>query len=583
MARMMTHAAVVSLMTQQRLPAILTAPATAGVFCGQSAATAHAASQDTYYPLDVKLSLSGASSCSYNFTNGNFISAVSIVVKMPAIVNVSTIKVNASGEAAGGNKYRAIVMPEAHMIDTLLPVDDVLIRELASTSVNFSSNDIAQAKLASTRNDAADFAAHFCDYTGAQLLNRAEFVVKGKVTQCIHGHWLFIYNELFCGKGQRATTTLGAADPSMPIGGISRSADISKAKKVSALSDAELEIELPLFFGSSECTAFPLHYFNKTGDTSSDADAVQLRLYFNSIQSIVVNSAGLGNEAMVLQVNTSATPAAVQTITVPSAKGVTSAVATHMLNRTAAPTKDDFSVSDFTVGLRVREIYVDIGTLTKSASATYRVVVPQPFVSQVHAHSANPVRDDAMVSNSAPVHSIYVTGCLLEHVVSNKLFNTDGPRDQLTGITQSNIGDLQVNLGGHLYASDTTATSRTRRTQMNTCTNVSTRDIHVVNFSSTNPFPPAGLPAVPTGCATMSAMTGSGILITPNLSAYKDHTASQGTDYSKQRGRSGGNSITLTTVTLFMNTVSVQADAHGVPTVEFGVEVDAKTRRAGEQ
>ena len=105
---MYATAAMVNLAAQTQVPAVLQTPSTQSVFCNQYSARVLSAVQDNYYPLDVPLSMTSSTSQTFDVQYGDYIQGVSLVCSLPAIVNVTTQKVTATGLASGGTNYRGI-------------------------------------------------------------------------------------------------------------------------------------------------------------------------------------------------------------------------------------------------------------------------------------------------------------------------------------------------------------------------------------------------------------------------------------------------------------------------------------------
>ena len=569
---MQSNAAAISLATQARIPTVLTTPATPSVFCSQYASSVASASQDSYYPLDAQLSVNAPATCTFDVQYGDYISKVTLVVTLPAVVNVSVGKIDGSGNPDASGFYRAIV-PSTN--DTCVingTGNEWVVRELDGNDIGVDPNVTHVAALAADRNANYDWAAYFCDYTGASLLKSAELLVNGKVRQTLTGTWLFVFNELYQTQARKSAAAVGAADPNVSTA-LSRPKDHIRSKKVEALSGSELEIELPFFFSQSiggGCSPFPRFQFSRS-------DALQLRLCFNSLRSIVVNSCGLGGEATTIVADrTSTTKIGMQTVTVPDKPGETSSVLSYLRGLVGPPSRQDFRASDFVVGVRVRELYADAATLRKQKLATYRAVLPQPHTSTASTDAAgSDVVLDTMKFVTAPVHSIYVVPCMRENTLTNRPFTTTGPTDQLTGLPRSCIHKLAVFLGSKSYVDDASKNLFTKRAAADYANNVSTHSIYQYNFSHQNPFSPTTpLQTIPAGCVVMSAISGSKVVVTPNAAAFRNHSLSGGSNYSAQRGAAVGNSIDFTCITLHMNMITITPDPKDrtEPAVSLGVD-----------
>jgi hypothetical protein len=572
-----TQAANVSLITQKLQPASLTAPASGSVFCSRYSPHVLSASQDSYYQLHMQLSTSATSTTTFDITAGDYVSAVSVVCGMPAVVNVPVSTVNSTGAdtAAGGGgdpgKFRGLVpaadSTTAGIGDDMDFIHAGVVRENAG-NLGYDLTEAATKDLARSRNMSMDFAAYFCDYFGARLVHCVEVLLNGDVVQAMSGTWLFIFNELYRDAGKKAHASLGHAEQ-YNTNGLNRREDIRKAKKVSALSGTDLEIELPVFFESTACGAFPRFLFGKS-------DALQLRLTFNALDSGIANSSGLGDSALTMGAGAAGT-IGFQTVTVPNHATSTSAVADYLIAKTTAPTPAEFRADCFTIGLRIRETYVDSATLKLQSQQQYRVVVPHARTylgSAENAHSR--VVLDAMASTPLPVHSHYVFGRLLENTLTKNWFDTAGPMDQLTGVPQSSIAKMEVLLGNNVAGESSSKNLFTRRMAAQYASAVShSQDIWQFNHSTTNPFPEGGLAGIPRGCVDMSAMAGSGIHIMANPAAFRDHALSSGNDYGGGRGKASGNAVDIVCTTLFMNTLTVtpKASDPGAPDVKQGVDL----------
>lgn len=567
--------------TQTQVPSQLKTAATTSVFCSQYSANMQSASQDNSYPLSVQLSTTSPTTCTFDVEYGDYISGISLVCMLPAIVNVTTGKVNEVGLLDLNNNYRAIVPSAANaVINTALDhtATGRVVREgVAGNQIGVIAADHVSS-LASERNTGSDFAAYFCDYAGARLIQCVQLLVNGKVRQSFTGSWLFVFNELYRTAAGKTAAAIGAADPSSVTDG-----KVSTAKKVEALNGSQLEIELPFFFSQSGdgCVGggggpFPRFQFSRS-------DAVQLRFSFNSLRSLVVNGAGLGDEVLTIVADRDATKMPVQTVTVADKVGHTSSVASYLTKLAVAPTRQDFSASDFSVSVRVREVYVDAATLKSQRNALYSAVVAQPHVSE--GSTAGGVGSDIVLDTMKhaplPTHSITAYGRLYEHTVTNNHFATKGAVDQLGGRQQPTLSRLAVQLGSTTLASSHSTTHLTKRAAATYANSVPAPhyELYHFPFALTNPFPTTKrLTSVPHGCVMLNAMKGTKVVATPNVAAFKDHSSSgsgaAGINYSSGRGSAVGNSMTVVCHTLMMNTVTITPDASGKtePAVTLGVE-----------
>ena len=571
---------MVNIAAQTQVPAVLRTPATQSVFCNQYSARVLSALQDNYYPLGAPLSTTSSTSQTFDVQYGDYIQGVSLVCSLPAIVNVTTQKVTATG-AAGGTTYRAIV-PSASNMTTNTTLEACVVREgVAGTTIGVVANDPNVTSLANERNLLGDFAAHYCDYTGARLIQSVQLLVNGKCVQSFTGSWLFAYNELFRTEEGKAAAAIGAADPSTVSDG-----KISTAKKVDSLRRSELEIELPFFFsqGGDGCGEgggcggvgggggpFPRFQFSRH-------DAVQIRFTFNSLGSLVVNGAGIGNELLTIVADRSSVPIPVYTVTVPDNAGSLSAVTSYLTKLTSAPASTDFNALDFTFGVRVREMYVDATTLKTQGSAVYRAIVAQPYYSEASSTvgaAATDVVLDTMKHASMPALCFVVYARLLEHTLQNNWYFTSGPPDPATGRTQSSISQLTVHLGSTTLVANPTQNYRTKRAAAMYANSVPKHyDISYCPIANKNPFcAHEKLTSVPQGCVMLNSMKGTKVVVRLNAATCRDGTNLGGADYSSGRGSIKGNSVTVCCHTLMFNTFTSTPDPTNKadPGVQLGV------------
>lgn len=600
---MQSNAAMVSLVTQGQVPAKLATLPTSSVFSHKYSSSVRSASLDSYYALNTQPAVSADATCTFDVQYGDYISGISLVCTLPAIVNVTTVRVDEDGNPSGGStpyNFRAIVPQEAD-VRTNTTVGAYVVRTDDSSDIGVVSVGTSADNLATDLNAANDHAAHFCDYVGARLLKSVDLLVNGKKTQCFTGSWLFVFNELYRTSAGKSAAGLGAADPTV-TSALSRLSDKNRAKKVEALRGSELEIELPFFFSqASESqggsggggSPFPRFQFSRH-------DALQVRFHFHSLKSLVVNSAGLGGEVLSIVADRAQTQIPVQTVTVADKPGESSSVASYLLALSSAPKRDDFRASDFVLGVRVRETYVDPVTLSSQRVAPYRAAVAQPHTCEAAAVKAGTdVTLDAMKYVNLPVHSIYVVPRMLENTVMNRWFSTEGPVDALTGCSQPCISKLAIHLGSTVYNHDTSSsvTIHAKQNAAKFATSVATHHaIFQHNFSQTNPFalhsassssssssssPSSSSVAqvnapscVPNGCVMLSAVKGSRVVVTPNLAAFRNHSAAGGSNYSVGRGSATGNEIAFVCHTLHFNTISIVPDRTNrtEPVVQLGVE-----------
>lgn len=568
---MPSNACIVSLISQTKRPASLIEASTTGVFCSQFDPQRLSSSKESYYPLAVQLSLSHTSEVTISLEHGDFVSRVSITAILPALVNVSVVPVSDAG-VSGGSDYRAIVAKRSHRpgandISTYLAKEDDL--STPSNAGFTEQGDSGYTGLISDLNADDNFAAHYCDYTGAQLINVVEVLLNGKIVQRVPGQWLFLFNELYRKEPQR--TGIGKVSDTA-ADGLDYVHEVKKNKKNQTLSDTHLEIDIPLFFQTTRCAAFPRFLFlNK--------DAVQLRIRFNPLRSVIVNSGGIGNA-----LNVKAGGQSTQTVTVRDNPDQTSSVYSHLM-RNVAPTSSDFKVNDFTVALRVHETYVNPATLNAERNRMYRTVVPQFEIHTATTSTPSAVSLQNMSSNPRPLHSTCLYGTLLENVVTNNPFHTGASLDQLTGRYHSPAEKVMHTLGNHQYEEEPNKTLQCERTPRYTCKHVPRLyKIHVTSFSPEDPFPEGGLKAIPRGCVDMSANSSSGVEVTPCRTAFKDNSGAGGTNYSSGRGAANGNSILFTCGCLHMDMLTVQPSTAtpGYPAVTMAVDESAQaTRRRG--
>jgi hypothetical protein len=594
---MQSNAAMVSLVTQDQVPAKLATLPTSSVFSHKYSSSVRSASLDSYYALNTQPAVSAEATCTFDVQYGDYISGISLVCTLPAIVNVTTATVDEDGNPGGADpNYRAIVPKAADMHVNGWLATTHLIREHDNHDIGVLSHDTSVHKLADDLNTAHDHAAHFCDYVGARLLKSVDLLVNGKKTQCFTGSWLFVFNELYRTSAGKSAAGLGAADPTV-TSALSRLSDKNRAKKVESLRGSELEIELPFFFSqASESqggsggggSPFPRFQFSRH-------DALQVRFHFHSLKSLVANSAGLGGEVLSIVADRGGTKIPVQTVTVADKPGESSSVASYLQALSSAPKRDDFRASDFVLGVRVRETYVDPVTLSSQRVAPYRAAVAQPHTCEAAAVKAGTdVTLDAMKYVNLPVHSIYVVPRMLENTVMNRWFSTEGPVDALTGCSQPCISKLAIHLGSTVYNHDTSSsvTIHAKQNAAKFATSVATHHaIFQHNFSQTNPFAlhssspssssssssvaQGNAPScVPNGCVMLSAVKGSRVVVTPNLAAFRNHSAAGGSNYSVGRGSATGNEIAFVCHTLHFNTISIVPDRTNrtEPVVQLGVE-----------
>jgi hypothetical protein len=596
---MQSNAAMVSLVTQGQVPATLATLPTSSVFSHKYSSSVRSASLDSYYALNTQPAVSAEATCTFDVQYGDYISNISLVCTLPAIVNVTTAKVDIDGNPGGADpNYRAIVPQAADMHANGWLATTHLIRQHDNHDIGVISQGTQADNLAADLNTAHDHAAHFCDYVGARLLKSVDLLVNGKKTQCFTGSWLFVFNELYRTSAGKSAAGLGAADPTV-TSAVSRLSDKNRAKKVESLRGSELEIELPFFFSqASESqggsggggSPFPRFQFSRH-------DALQVRFHFHSLKSLVANSAGLGGEVLsIVADRSSAVTIPVQTVTVADKPGESSSVASYLQALSSAPKRDDFRASDFVLGVRVRETYVDPVTLSSQRVAPYRAAVAQPHTCEATAVKAGTdVTLDAMKYVNLPVHSIYVVPRMLENTVMNRWFSTEGPVDALTGCPQPCISKLAIHLGSTVYNHDTSSsvTIHAKQNAAKFATSVATHHaIFQHNFSQTNPFAlhsasssssssssssqsQGNAPScVPNGCVMLSAVKGSRVVVTPNLAAFRNHSAAGGSNYSVGRGSATGNEIAFVCHTLHFNTISIVPDRTNrtEPVVQLGVE-----------
>jgi hypothetical protein len=167
---MQSNAAMVSLVTQGQVPATLATLPTSSVFSHKYSSSVRSASLDSYYALNTQPAVSAEATCTFDVQYGDYISNISLVCTLPAIVNVTTAKVDIDGNPGGADpNYRAIVPQAADMHANGWLATTHLIRQHDNHDIGVISQGTQADNLAADLNTAHDHAAHFCDYVGARL------------------------------------------------------------------------------------------------------------------------------------------------------------------------------------------------------------------------------------------------------------------------------------------------------------------------------------------------------------------------------------------------------------------------------
>ena len=579
---MQSNSAMIMLAAQNLTPAALLQPATANAFTHKTSSSARFATLNSYYPLDVQLSVSSTSTCTFDLQYGDYISAVSLVCVLPSVINVTTAKVNAAGGRTGGTQNFRGVVPSTSVTQTNIAMMNYVMREDTATEIGaIASEADAVSSLVNERNTTNNFAAHFCDYTGAQLIKSVELLVNGLVRQCFGGAWLFLFNELYRTQAGKAAAAIGSAEAISQLGAPLQS-DTNRVKKLQALSGSEMEIDLPFFFTQATCGSgggtggpFPLCQFARQ-------DAVKIRFTFNSLRSLVVNSAGLGGEAITLAADCNSSPCVqLQTVTVANnTPGQSSSVASYLMRLSSPPTAQDFRVSDFTFGIRITEVYVSPETLAAQRFSPYFTATAHPVVCERSVSNASEITFDEISAVKLPAYAVYAYGSLGENRATNQNFATAGAVDALTGKPQRLLTSVSVKYGSNTLNKDASTTLTNLRNAANFSNSVSSKNISQISLSPTNLFPvsPTGNSlsgansAAPSGGVVLSAVNGT-VVAKVNQTAFANATAVGGNNYSAGRSQAAGNSVLVTCVVLFFSTLSIQPDNTGSadPTVRGGI------------
>jgi hypothetical protein len=544
----MTEAMILSVASQTARPAQLTSSASLSPFCSRTSGTSTGVSSvHSVYSVSTPLSLTSSTSYTLDLDAGDYISGISVVCKLPAIVNMPAVPTSAAG-ASAGSVYRAIVVDSAHTPNhtCTATAEAVLIRESAASAVAWTSAGETSG-LVTDLNAADDFAAYYCDYSGAKLLSLVEFIVRGKTIQSFSGEWIYLYNEFY---GPTNTSSLGHASKSNSTG-INNPADVAKSLKVSALSSTTLHIALPLFFHTDGCQPFPRCKYS--------AGEVKVRFTFAPVNQLIVNGSGLGDT---MSLTAASTAASVQTITIDDKPNATSSTLTTLLNNSSAPVKADFDMDNFQVSVVVTETFVDTVSLAAVEAATYTAIVAQPNTETATTRDTSAVHFESIGSTSAPLAAVYVRGHLKEDDHRNKHYAVSGIHNQLDGNTINCVSKVDLKLGNYVYSSSsimgmTNYTDYTPSTLANHTSSYKT--VAMISLATENCFPPTGTTTIPNGCANANAQSGSKVTVKASPLLTRDHSAEDGTDYTSGRGHTSGNSTIVSCTALHFDTVTLSA------------------------
>lgn len=499
-----------------------------------------------------------------SLTAGDFLGPMFLVIRAPALVNMTQAVTTAAGAGGSGN-YRAFVPPDADRPGELTAgggPEDYMIKENATaTNVSWSFGSATTFAAEQTAQD--DFAAYYTDYAPARLIKHARIMLNGSMELFkVVSDWIVLVNELYRSSSYKYHESLNHVRPTFQ--GVALKSDddeIKRELKVRALMPQVWVVELPFSFGMELTKAFPRTLLQRSwededGNQVTAENTMSLEVCCNPINSIVCNGSNIGT-ASTLTAHTGAV--AVNTVTLNEDRDTNTSTFAKNVNGRLLST---FKTDKFKISLITTEMYVDAETLGAFHDGDkHEMLITQlkQLPSGFTTSSSNPIKIDTS-SLSSPVLALYWLTQLNRDTFRNMWYRMRGLVDQVSGRPVKVLKECEIGVGNQVYAHSGSALFDKVMPSKHAAQIPRYKEAYMYSFATESPFSASTQQGVPPGALNYAALKGSAyndsyIQVWPDPAIFANNTATDGINATT--GYGAAPSVTVNAMAIAVNKLTI--------------------------